>query len=103
MTVSQNSNRKLTVFKPFKTDYPFADKAVRSDAAAELDRLTRGTQKKASNSGHNSMENNSLNNSSSECWERCQQLKRLNRFQTVLFIPFGDGDFTQKNCASSSS
>ena len=62
-----NSNRKLTVFKPFKTDYRFADKAVRSDAAAELDRLTRGTQKKASNSGHNSMDNNSLNNSSSEC------------------------------------
>merc|ERR1711976_93895 len=42
-------------------------KAVRSDAAAELDRLTRGTQKKASNSCHNSMDNNSLNNSSSEC------------------------------------
>ena len=41
-------------------------KAVRSDAAAELDRLTRGAQKKPSGSGHNSMDN-SLNNSSSEC------------------------------------
>lgn len=44
--------------------------AVRSDAAAELDRLTRGgAPKKAStanNSGNNSIDN-SLNNSSSEC------------------------------------
>ena len=46
--------------------FPDNAKAVRSDAAAELDRLTRGAQKKPSGSGHNSMDN-SLNNSSSEC------------------------------------
>merc|ERR1711862_957151 len=38
--------------------------AVRSDAAAELDRLTRGAQKKP-NSGNNSLDNNI--NSTSEC------------------------------------
>ena len=44
----------------------FSDKAtVRSDAAAELDRLTRGAQKKPTGgSGSNSIDN-SLNNS--EC------------------------------------
>ena len=47
----------------------FSDKAaVRSDAAAELDRLTRGAQKKPTGgSGSNSIDN-SLNNS--ECWQR---------------------------------
>ena len=40
--------------------------AVRSDAAAELDRLTRGAQKKPnSSSGNNSLDNNI--NSASEC------------------------------------
>ena len=38
---------------------------MRSDAAAELDRLTRGAQKKP-NSGNNSLDNNI--NSTSECW-----------------------------------
>ena len=41
---------------------------MRSDAAAELDRLTRGAQKKPnSSSGNNSLDNNI--NSASECWK----------------------------------
>ena len=53
---------------------PFTDKAaVRSDAAAELDRLTRGAQKKP-NSGNNSLDNNI--NSTSECWRMaCKEEK----------------------------
>ena len=57
----------LNFLKLFKKNFLSDNaKAVRSDAAAELDRLTRGAQKKPSGSGHNSMDN-SLNNSSSEC------------------------------------
>lgn len=41
--------------------------AVRSDAAAELDRLTRGAQKKSAGSGNNSID--SLNNTT-DCWPR---------------------------------
>lgn len=42
--------------------------AVRSDAAAELDRLTRGAQKKPpSGSGSNSIDATSLNNSTTDC------------------------------------
>lgn len=56
------------------TNHRFTDKAaVRSDAAAELDRLTRGAQKKP-NSGNNSLDNNI--NSTSECWRMaCKEEK----------------------------
>ncbi len=45
-----------------------AASAMRSDAAAELDRMTRGAQKKpVDNSGGGGSANNSINNNSSDC------------------------------------